>query len=579
MKKKILLISFDFIKESYSDITYSIATIMSSLKYDKDFDYIEPEHYGINLSELYRKFNKNTEKINDNIKFQFWNELRTKSFNYDFIAIGVTTWSNIHVEYLVNEVLTEYSGKLILGGYEVTATDDKTLLKTYPKADYFIKGYSETALKKIINNNYNGSTKIINETLDQKDLISPYISGLLSTNMKKVHWETKRGCPYKCGFCEWGNASNKKVIPINQKRLLSEIDLFKKSNIEEINLLDGTYNFGKEYIDHLENILYNTNAKITMQSRFENVNDRQNGERFLEVCKKFSNRVKLEFGLQTIHQLEMNVIGRRNDLTKVKSVMSKLNDIGIHYEVSLIYGIPGQTYNSFSETVEYVLNNGCENVRAFPLRIPRNSEMEKQKGALGVKETTLEFNVDQVTSSYSFDNSDYEKMQQLSEKLYLGDLKKDSENIKSKIDKANYILFEEDSPYEWRMKNVTRKNPIVYYEKVDKVQPIQKEQKRFDVEKDDFIEFALRKIGEKVLDIAVDKGGKYIKQKAKENPRLQMLIDFFEDVYKSEFWTYKDKSNNEYFCNLKLTASGNVLIFKGNQRTTAPNNKYRSFGG
>jgi hypothetical protein len=274
----------------------------------------------------------------------------------------------------------------------------------------------------------------------------------------------------------------------------------------------------------------------------------------------------------------MNVIGRKNDLSRVKSVMLKLNNLKIDYEVSLIYGIPGQTYNSFSETVEWVVNNGCETIRAFPLRIPRNSEMEKQKGALGVKETTLEFNVDQVTSSFSFDYSDYEKMQQLSEKLYLGDLKKDSESIKSIPNKVNYILFEEDNPYEWRMKNVSRKNPIVYYEKDDKVVKSVKQQKRFDVEQDDFVDFALRKIGEKMLDYAVDKGGKYIKQKAKENPRLQMLIDFFEDIYYSTFWTYRDESNNEYFCNMKLTSSGNVMIFKGSQRTTAPNKGYKSLG-
>jgi radical SAM superfamily enzyme YgiQ (UPF0313 family) len=126
--------------------------------------------------------------------------------------------------------------------------------------------------------------------LDPKDLISPYTSEFISTKSRKLHWETKRGCPYKCGFCEWGNASNKKVIPIDQKRLLSEIELFKKAAIEEINILDGTYNFGKTYIDYLENLLYNTTAKITMQSRFENIIN-EHGERFLDVCSKFKDRL------------------------------------------------------------------------------------------------------------------------------------------------------------------------------------------------------------------------------------------------------------------------------------------------
>lgn len=268
MKNKILLISFDFIKEGYSDYTYSIASIMSSLEDEKN---ISPDHYGVNLRVLYEQYKNNTKLINQYIKTLLVRELKNRVSKYDFIAIGVSTWSNIHVEYLVNEVLENYTGRIILGGYEITATQDNLLIYKYPAVDYFVKGYSETAIKRIITAEYDNTKLVINEILETKDLISPYLTKFLPINTDKVHWETKRGCPYSCGFCEWGNASNKKVISIDESRLDAEIEIFKNSNVKEINIIDGTYNFSKiegEYVDTLEKVLKNTKSKITLQARF-----------------------------------------------------------------------------------------------------------------------------------------------------------------------------------------------------------------------------------------------------------------------------------------------------------------------
>ena len=436
--KKILLISFDFIKEEYSDTTYSIATIMTSLENNKFNEKIKPMHYGINLNNLFGELNNDAENVNKYVRKKLNNEIKNKSNDYDFIAIGVSTWSNIYVDYLVNDVLKSYSGKIILGGYEVTATNDNTLIATFPTVDYFVKGYSETAIRKIIGGEY-GKDKIINEVLDDDDLISPYLKNNLLTNNDKVHWETKRGCPYSCGFCEWGNASNKKVTNINMQRLNSEIELFRKLNVKEINIIDGTFNFSKkkgENVDILEKVLNSTSAKIILQVRFENVKG-DVGDRFLDLCSRYSDRVKLEFGLQTIHKSEMIVIGRYNNMKIIVSTMSRLNLLKVNYKVSLIFGIPGQTVKSFEETIEFVRSNGCDKISAFPLRLPLNSDMEKHKKDLEVKETILKYNIYQVTESYSFNNKDYERMEKLSNKL-------NENEVESK-------RFVESNPKEWKL--------------------------------------------------------------------------------------------------------------------------------
>jgi len=446
-KEKLLIISFDFIKKDYPATTYSIASIITSLRSDKELIHLQTKHYKVNLSDIYEKFTNNIVRIKDFIKNKLEKELKKDLQKYNFIAIGATTWSTIYVKLLTNEILKAYKGIIILGGYEITACSNNELLSNYPNVHFFIKGYAETALKNILKRNYTTKQKIIQEKVKQEDLISPYLSSFFSTNHKKVHWETKRGCPYKCGFCEWGNAADKKVIPINEKRLSAEISLFSKSKVQEINILDGTFNFGTHYVDYLRKLLNATKANITMQVRFENVANKQ-GKRFLDLCKKYNHRIKLEFGLQTIHPSEMQIIGRINNLDIVKTVMKTLNQYNIYYEISLIYGIPGQTYKSFLETIQFVKANGCENIRAFPLRIPKNSKMEIEKYELRIKESKLNYGIYHVTSSFSFNKDDYEKMQKISKKLAIASIN----NLKIKNNKLkNYFTFTETNPYEWKL--------------------------------------------------------------------------------------------------------------------------------
>ena len=78
---------------------------------------------------------------------------------------------------------------------------------------------------------------------------SPYLSGifdrLIETYPKNewlILWETNRGCPFKCTFCDWGSATASKVNKFDLERLKLEIDWFSKNKIEFIFCCDA--NFG-----------------------------------------------------------------------------------------------------------------------------------------------------------------------------------------------------------------------------------------------------------------------------------------------------------------------------------------------
>ena len=82
---------------------------------------------------------------------------------------------------------------------------------------------------------------------DLNTLPSPYISGVfddLFDDRYNFHavWETNRGCPYACTFCDWGSATMSKVRTFPEDRLQKEIDWFADHRIQWIYGADA--NFG-----------------------------------------------------------------------------------------------------------------------------------------------------------------------------------------------------------------------------------------------------------------------------------------------------------------------------------------------
>jgi len=408
-----LIISFDFQKEDYPETSFSIASILAKFS---DSGSIKLEHQSYNLRGL---IGKDKSIIERRIISEFKNKFSKSIDNYSFIALSAYSWSENLVQMLVNYIRPNFSGKIILGGYEITALPKKELIDVYENVDYYIKGHAEFALEEIFSGRTNDS--VLDFPLRNKDLVSPYLTGILPLNTKKIYWESKRGCSYTCGFCEWGNSLKGKVYRLDDDRLDKELELFSKYKFEEINVIDATFLLTQKDIEIFRKLLDIPNTKITFQVRFEKI-DSELGNRFLSICEKNRDRVSLEFGLQTIHVVEMKSINRVNNLDSVKRVMSKLNQKEIDYSVSIIYGIPGQTIDSFDETINFIKDNGCVKFSAFPLQIPKNSAIHRNKERNQVKEHSGQsFSLSFVKESYSFTESDWEQMCEKTGQPFIGD--------------------------------------------------------------------------------------------------------------------------------------------------------------
>ncbi|MDR1444341.1 MAG: radical SAM protein [Treponema sp.] len=400
--KNILIISFDTINNEEYPASYSIASLLASLKSDTS-EKMNIVHWPFNTLE-------------NDFEQKLYNKLKLNNINqFERIAISVFVWSELIVRKLLeSEYFINYRGIIILGGRQIIG-EENNLINDYPRCKIFVIGYGENIIKDAISMNIDKPKFLYGNSKDL-NFPSPYLTNELSVleNQKMVRMETKRGCPYSCDFCAHRDLTDNKVYDFPYDRIKSELDLFKQKRVEKINIIDPIFNFGNEYLNILDYIYNNKiNSKISLQARFEQIKG-ENGRRFIDMCGKLN--IVLEFGVQSLIEKEYNSIGRENDIENITRIVKDLNKKGIDYEISIIYGLPEQSPKTFQETIDRLASMECKSIKAYPLMLLKGTKLYKNKEKWNLKEKIFE-NIPLVIESNSFSEKEWEKMKKIAEQF------------------------------------------------------------------------------------------------------------------------------------------------------------------
>lgn len=351
------------------------------------------------------------------------------------LALGAYVWNESALQNILKSLKSQrFPGRVILGGPQVSYVSDNSVLEGYyPHADVFIRGYAEEALLKLMQSpHFSNPIKGIHyqgipdlggtAAADLESLSSPFLSGLIQPQ-PFIRWETQRGCPFRCSFCQHREPDKTYLRRrhLNRSRIESEIHwIAQHPVIQDIAVLDPTFNSGPHAVETID-LLTATGyrGKISLQCRADMVQ-----AEFMRAVCDFNQQahVVLEFGLQTIHKEEQRLIERPTNLPKVGRAITSCLEKGIAVEVSLIFGLPGQTFSSFKQSVEYCINLGVPNIHAFPLMLLRGTRMHDRKAELGLLESNeiahpainrIQTDIPHVISSHSFTPAHWQEMAQL----------------------------------------------------------------------------------------------------------------------------------------------------------------------
>ena len=409
MSRNVLLVEFPWGRDKDPRVPLGHASILAMLRAIP----------AIQCQSLVKPINAIDFQLDDVIK-EILSNLSKLGENTD-IAIGVYVWC----EDIIKSILTSlrsnnFEGRIILGGPQISYSQSG-LERIYPEADVFVRGYGEFAMAELLTKSgkishsgvhFAGDHDLELQTVVDLDLCpSPWLNGVINLeNQSFIRWETQRGCQFSCGFCqhkEPGARLPKHMFHFG--RIEKEIDLFCKNDIEDIAVLDPIFNSGKEAVEILKRFHKNKfKGRLSLQCRAEMITDE-----FIHYASKLN--VRLEFGLQTIHENEGAAINRKNNMEKVRENIIKVTNAGIEFEVSVIYGLPEQSLTSFIKTIEWCLFMKIPVIKAFPLMLLRGTDTEKKKENWGLVESGDSMPV--VIKSDTFSHEDWLKMSKISQSL------------------------------------------------------------------------------------------------------------------------------------------------------------------
>lgn len=325
------------------------------------------------------------------------------------LVTGAFVWNDVYVQRLIAALCERgFKGRIGVAGAQVSYADKGTLETYYPQAHFYIRGFAEDAVAHIARGgdgkganveglHWNGTPDLgLQANPDFEQLPSPYLEGVIKPT-PFMRWETQRGCPFNCSFCQHKSARGG-VNYFHTDRVMKEIDLICNDPIgkkAEIAIVDPTFNSSKRCIEILD-AFYQKGFQGTLECQ---IRPEKITHEFCEAVERMKNHVVLEMGVQTMVPEEIKLIERmktqvNNSVKVCEKVNEKLGlvrDRGFRAELSLIFGLPNQTVDSFRRSImECRKAIPYAKIHCFPLMLLRGTGLYKDKKKLGLVEDFID---------------------------------------------------------------------------------------------------------------------------------------------------------------------------------------------
>lgn len=221
---------------------------------------------------------------------------------------------------------------------------------------------------------------------DLDELPSPFLNGvfapLMAANPAEAWiglWETNRGCPFSCTFCDWGSSTAAKVNKFEDDRLKSEVDWFAARHIEYVFVCDANFGIQKRDLD-IAHYVADTRARTGYPHGFSVQNTKNATERAYLTQKILSDaglNKGVALSMQSLDPTTLANIKRENiSLKTYLELARRFMADRVETYSDLIIGLPGETYETFCEGVDTLISAGQHNRIQFNnLSILPNAEM------------------------------------------------------------------------------------------------------------------------------------------------------------------------------------------------------------
>ena len=321
---------------------------------------------------------------------EIWRYLaKVEQLQPDVIGFSVYLWNHLATREIVAITHLSFpSARIVIGGPEVATPEAASAWLQVKAVKVVVRGEGEQTFEDIIERlaegddtrgiagtSRNDSGLIAHEpsrppikALDQ--LASPFlIDGLISPDLfdreamppgnapyARVLLETYRGCYMECSYCQWGNGS-KARFAFPQDRLQAEILLLLQAGVRQIFFVDAMFGHKKATAISLLEYIIQEKQRLGAKTRFSLYHNQDFYDPYLFelYC---AAETYIEVDLQTTNYEVLQRLGRaRWTMESFERHLKAIREqhIPTTGAADLIIGIPGDSLESFQESVDYLL--------------------------------------------------------------------------------------------------------------------------------------------------------------------------------------------------------------------------------
>mgnify|MGYP000167992065 CR=1 FL=1 len=268
------------------------------------------------------------------------------------VGFGVYIWNIVettNVVSLLKVIAPEI--KVVLGGPEVSYESDEQAI--VQAADFVLTGAADVSFyelcRDILGNNP-PTQKVLQSKpvpLDTLKLPYQYYSDEDLKN-RLLYVEASRGCPFKCEFClsSLDTASN----PFELELFLEQMETLYQRGARNFKFIDRTFNLNiKTTMQIMQFFLDKMSDDLFLH--FEVVPDHL-PRKLKELLTQFpEGSLQFEVGIQTFNPEVQTHINRKQNNPKSKENLMWLKEhTSAHIHADLIFGLPGETFDTFRES-------------------------------------------------------------------------------------------------------------------------------------------------------------------------------------------------------------------------------------
>jgi len=319
----------------------------------------------------------------------------------DIYGFSVYIW-NWRQSLATAHALKEATGARIIFGGPQAAGLAEAIMDRYPFVDAVFLGESEEAFRqylagtdpeRIANLVRRGSDRRA-EWREKFDgpltgLPSPWLNAEYRAHLEaspqpvRAALETSRGCTFRCGYCGWGGGrvrlfDMEKQVKPGLKFLLDH------PRVEWVYITDANPLIRREHGRELLRFLAENN-RLKKPVVFE-LNPELIDDEYLEWITRLGQD-EFALGLQSTSPHVLQLIRRPFDATRYRESIARIRVLnpGIHIVISLILGLPADTYDGFLDSLDFALRLAPESLYIHELLVLPGSDFHRDPEKYGIE--------------------------------------------------------------------------------------------------------------------------------------------------------------------------------------------------